>query len=384
MIKQIRYSTRKAFNQLIATRNYCFWGLILVLSCISIRLQGQNAIPENKYIHFEGNIGEKKNMVLDLHKFGDSIFGSYYSLINGQPHYFVGKTFHSVRFWATEKNGDSINGEFISNKIISGYMSNNKGASKKTFMFAETDYFGSMTFEASSYSRTYAFSDKPLYPPYKVDLHYLYPVENINQPVEDSVQDYIIGYYFGKNVTFSSTGEMLKLLSDNCYQSYFKHYKTNAFDYRSSLLKWSNFQDIQILFNENFILVFCIKQTTSNWEKETLWDKIYFVINLKTGNRIYPDNIFISGYNDKLKKLLTDKLQVQFNITTSLQNEGFYKSQVKRYDNLYVNREGIGFHYNPGEIAPTIFGEIDISLTFDELKEILNPKGIVFTLVPGY
>ena len=238
-----------------------------------------------------------------------------------------------------------------------------------------------MPFNAFRYQKTYDFADKPLYPAFNVDLLYLYPEGIVNKLVEDSVQDYIIGYYFGQNIVFNSSDSMLKFLSDNYYYSYAAHYKTNAFDYRSSLLKWSTQQSIQILFNDNFILTFCIRQNSSTWHQEPVWDKIFFVINLKTGNKITTDAVFISGYKEKLKKLITEKLQKQFNITTSLQSEGFYKSTVNKFDNLYLNREGVGFHYNPGDIAPWIFGEIDVFFRYDELKEILLNKGIVYTLV---
>jgi len=355
--------------------------ILILMTGFSSFLFAQVILPENKYIHLEGNLGQKKNMVLDLHKFGDSIFGTYYNQSDGQLQYFAGKANQKSGFLSTEKNGDSLNGEFINPHKIIGYIIDNKGRSRSDFSFTETDYFGSVIFEAYSNNQTYGFSDKPLFPTYTIDLIYLYPESNINKAVEDSVQDYIIGYYFGQNIVFNASDNMLKFLSDHYYQNYATHYKTNAFDYRCSLLKWSAMQDVQILFNENFVLTFCIKQNSSNWLVEPVWDKIYFVINLKTGNRITADAIFTPGYKEKLKKLITDRLQKQFNITTSLQSEGFYKSAVTKFDNLFISREGIGFHYNPGDLAPWNFGEIDIFFRFDELKDILLPKGIIYTLV---
>jgi hypothetical protein len=357
-----------------------FCVLLLLLGFIPF-LFAQDTLPENKYIHFEGSMGQKKYMILDLHKFSDSIFGTYYNQIEGQLHYFSGKTQPQSRFFTTEPNGDSLNGEFVNLHNITGYVYDRESKSKSNFSFTETDYFGSMLFKADRNIRTYGFSDKPLYPTFKVDLMLLFPEGNVNKLVEDSVQDYIIGYYFGQNIVFNSNDNMLKFLSNNYYLNYAAHYKTNAFDYRSSLLKWSALQDVQILFNENFVLTFCLKQNTSNWLPETIWDKIYFVINLKTCNKITPDEIFVTGYKEKLRNLITARLKQQFNITTSLQTEGFYKQAVNKFDNLFVSREGVGFHYNPGDLAPDIFGEIDVFLSFDELKDILLPKGIIYTLV---
>jgi hypothetical protein len=341
----------------------------------------QISIPENRYLHSEGNIGNKKVVVLDLHKYSDSIFGSYYNQVDGVLHFFSGNFHQPNRFKALEKNGDSLIGEFITSNKITGYLYEAKTGNKSTFAFTETDYFGSMPFNAYRYCFTYEYADKPLFPTYHVDLLYLYPEGNQNKLVEDSVQDYIIGYFFGKNIVFNTGDNMLKYLSNQYFQSYTAHYQTNAFDYRSSLLKWFTHQNIRLLFNENFVLTFCIGQNSSSWLAEPVWDKIYFVINLKTGNKITPDAIFVSGYREKLKKMVTEKVQNQFNISTSLQSEGFYKSSITKFDNMFITREGVGFHYNPGGIAPWIFGEIDVFFRYDELKEILLTKGIVYTLV---
>lgn len=355
--------------------------LIAFLGCFSSSVYSQFTIPENIYFHCEGLAGQKNYLVLDLHKFGDSIYGTYYYCTDGQLHYFAGKMNSLVRFVAIEKNGDSIVSEFISLHKLRGYFLKNLGSSKSTFLFSESDYFGSMTFESFRNTRTYGFSDKPLFPLYNVDLMLLYPEGHPNRTIQDSVQDYILGYYFGQNILFNSRDKMLNFLSNYYYQNYSTHYKTNAFNYRSSLLKWSAEQDVQILLNENFVLTICMKQNISNWKEDPLWDKIYMVFNLKTGQRITTDDILIPGYREKLKNLLTARLQKQFNITTTLQAEGFYKSTVTKFDNIFVTREGVGFHYNPGDLATTNFGEIDLFFRFDELKDLLQTKGLIYTLV---
>jgi len=370
-----------SIHQEIFCRLKLFCLIIFFFMGITSVLFSQVTVPENRYYHFEGTAGQKNYMVLDLQKFSDSIYGTYYHQSDGQLHYFAGKLNSPVRFVAIEKNGDSLDGEFISIHKMKGYFSSIKGSSKSSLLFSESDYFGSMTFESFRYTFTYNFADKPLFPKYLVDLMLLYPEGHPNQTVQDSVQDYILGYYFGQTILFNSRDKMLSFLSNNYYQNYSAHYKTNAFDYRSSLLKWSAEQDIQILFNENFVLTMCIRQNISNWNDDPGWDKIYLVFNLKTGQRITPADIFTSGYQEKLKNLLTAQLQKQFNISTTLQAEGFYKSSVTKYDNIYVTREGVGFHYNPGELAPAIFGEIDLFFKFDELKEILLTKGLIYTLV---
>jgi hypothetical protein len=359
-----------------------FYGLFIIfLTSFSPVVYSQFSIAENAYFHFDGISGQKNYLVFDLHKFGDSIYGSYYHKSDGQLHYFNGKMNSRFSLLAIEKNGDSIIGEFISIHKMKGYFSAIKNNVKNGFLLSESDYFGSMTFESFRYARTYDFADKPLFPKYKVDLMLLYPEGHPNRTVQDSVQDYILGYYFGQNILFNAREKMLSFLSNYYYQNYTAHYKSSAFEYRSSLLKWMAILDVQILFNENFVLTICIKQNISNWNIDPTWDKIYLVFNLKTGQKLTADDLFMPGYEGKLKTLLTTQLQKQFNVTNSLQSEGFYKSTVAKYDNIFVTREGIGFHYNPGELAPAIFGEIDLFFKFDELKDILLTRGLVYTLV---
>ena len=104
--------------------------------------------------------------------------------------------------------------------------------------------------------------------------------------------------------------------------------------------------------------------------------KSTIIFNPIDGNRVTLDDILKPGYKEALTTLLTAKLFEQNNVRSiqEAQDAGFfiYEPGVPIPSNYTFGNNGIVFIYNTYEIAPYVFGAIHLTLTYDELKDLLK------------
>lgn len=104
--------------------------------------------------------------------------------------------------------------------------------------------------------------------------------------------------------------------------------------------------------------------------------KSTIIFNPIDGNRVTLDDILKPGYKEALTTLLTAKLFEKYNAKTikEAQEIGLFINEtgVPIPSNYTFGNNGIVFIYNTYEIAPYVFGAIHLTLTYDELKDLLK------------
>ena len=104
--------------------------------------------------------------------------------------------------------------------------------------------------------------------------------------------------------------------------------------------------------------------------------KSTIIFNPIDGNTVTLDDILKPGYKEALTALLTTKLLEEYNAKTikEAQEIGLFINEtgVPIPSNYTFDNNGIVFIYNTYEIAPYVFGAIHITLTYDELKDLLK------------
>lgn len=96
--------------------------------------------------------------------------------------------------------------------------------------------------------------------------------------------------------------------------------------------------------------------------------------SLTDGHVIRPSEIFRTGTQDELCNRLTRKLMQMQKVKTleQLQELGFLDiAEMFVTNNMLLGKDSITFHYNPYEIAPYVFGDICIAMTYEELSDLL-------------
>ena len=104
--------------------------------------------------------------------------------------------------------------------------------------------------------------------------------------------------------------------------------------------------------------------------------KSTIIFNPIDGNRVTLDDILKPGYKEALTTLLTAKLFEENNVRSiqEAQDAGFfiYEPGVPIPSNYTFGNNGITFIYNTYEIASYASGEINLTLTYNELKDLLK------------
>jgi hypothetical protein len=103
----------------------------------------------------------------------------------------------------------------------------------------------------------------------------------------------------------------------------------------------------------------------------------YFVFNPKTGKHLKLNDIFITGFEDKLNKLIDKKYRALRNLKDTDRLDGekgyLFDNFIKFNDNFILTKGGINFYYNNYEIAAYAVGPTELNFTYKELEEILKP-----------
>lgn len=104
----------------------------------------------------------------------------------------------------------------------------------------------------------------------------------------------------------------------------------------------------------------------------------YFVFNPKTGKQVKLSDLFDSGFEDKLNKLIDKKYREYRNLKPTDRLDGekgyLFDNFIKFNDNFILTKEGINFFYNNYEIAAYAVGPTELKFTYKELEEILKPE----------
>ena len=97
--------------------------------------------------------------------------------------------------------------------------------------------------------------------------------------------------------------------------------------------------------------------------------------DLRTGDAVSEQDLFIDDYFEPLKTLLLEALIAQTDKAETkkdLRRLGYSVADVVPNENFYVTPAGIAYVYNPYEIAPYAIGCIQISIPWDSVRHLLR------------
>lgn len=177
------------------------------------------------------------------------------------------------------------------------------------------------------------------------------PDSAANQYIEDYIQNYISE----ANVQFpdwAQSGET---------EDYFSFYKT----LRSN-----------ILYDKSGLVSYQVSAMDykGGANSSTVYKNI--VIDLKTGDLVTEQDIFIPEYKKVLNMMLTDKIVARNKVKKAedLLEFGYWGIEdIDSNGNFYVDEKGLTYIFSQGEYAAPSLGEIRVPFTFSELYDILKP-----------
>jgi hypothetical protein len=104
----------------------------------------------------------------------------------------------------------------------------------------------------------------------------------------------------------------------------------------------------------------------------------YFVIDSEEKRRLFLEDLFLESAGTSLKALMEDALRDYSKLSPGEPlSEGYYfDNSVDIPENFFLSPEGVGFHWDPYEIAPYSAGPIEVVVPYNKLQGLLTPKGI--------
>lgn len=365
------------------------FAILIVILCGHANISALEGPGSGSYHQLTGVVDRGITVRLLLVRVGDSIYGSCaYSAksveplkksgIDGASSTVYGKISASGDFllhvWGDDE-APRFSGRFMNNEMVVGFWLNEKAAIGPVPVdLRVNDAPGSLPFVVTQEFATQKLVEKKKSPAAKLKMVLLTPGTSASDIAKDSIERIIIGGFSDHAISKTEPQQILESIKQDYFADYLNSNKALIGQSPGASLDWEHLRFSHIIFNENYMLTFMILTYEFTGGAHGMETQKYMVADLKSGKRINLEDIFLRGYEAELTTLLTNKLRNMSGLTGQgkLTDSGYFADQINPTENFYVNANGIGFVYDPYEIAPYAFGSIRIFLTREELGSILR------------
>ena len=311
-------------------------------------------LSKDFYNHFSGTIKDI-SISADLIKRDDNITLTYYYNKVGLPITLSGKIGENNEFTLKQmvlkgKPAETFTGKFTANGKIEGkWKMSNK---KEIFDFKlQENTENSVKFKIIESKKELKLSEEATC---EDDITMYYPVDNAN------LQKAIVKLFFN-----GKTGNPEDLIKKNT-AALFKNFKE-----ANSEMPWNRNEFTDIMYNADGILSYGIQSDEYTGGAHGNYAADFAVFDIKTGMKYTLSDIFKSGYEEKLQKIIYQKIKTNRGISDEEMSNTF-ELPIPVSKNFYVNKAGIGFTYNPYEIASYADGSDEVFVRYKELKGLVK------------
>ena len=220
-------------------------------------------------------------------------------------------------------------------------------------------------------------------PSAEIELTLLYPKANTKVPtrVVDSVKKFIQQQFFGEYLPATRPDNLMGLSEQNFYSRFNElnsHWHTN----RKQGFNLEKRESMEVVFNSHNLLCLRYKKRGYAGRGNPMVHLSYDLIDLRSGEKITPDNLFLPGAKAQITRLINQKIRENNGLpdTASLKKIGFFTDSIPLSYNLVFNGNGITFVYNVYDVAPPAMGSQKVFLPFGRIATFISPSSVVFPL----
>jgi hypothetical protein len=246
----------------------------------------------------------------------------------------------------------------------------------------KTDSPNEVTYDSLSVSRIYHMDNDSTKPSCTVKVKYIFPVKYSDAEVLSKIRREL-NYAILEDESYES------LSPDSAVEKYAADYIKNYIDEaKVQFPDWvesdetedyySFYKSIEskVLYDKNKLLSYQV--STMDYKgganSSTLYKNV--VLDLKTGNVVTEQDIFIPDYKGVLNAMLTNKIVDQNNVKKAeeLLEFGYWGIEdITSNNNFYLDDNGLAYIFNQGEYSAPSLGKIEVPFSFEELSAILKP-----------
>jgi len=161
------------------------------------------------------------------------------------------------------------------------------------------------------------------------------------------------------------------------FATYIANYKSETASQENeefvAMLNYESMQEVGVRYNENnFVVLESLSYDYEGGAHGNYGSAIY-CLDVKNKKQLKLSDI-VSADSVQLKALVEKNFRQQTGLTTGQPlTEYLFENKLPANDNFYFTNQGIGFVYNPYEVAAYAFGQINVFVPYSDLKPYLNP-----------
>lgn len=241
-----------------------------------------------------------------------------------------------------------------------------------------------ITFDSISVDKTYHLLENPENPNCNLQINFIFPSQYDNKDILKKVQQQFVSSYFGDSYETLSPEEATAKYTED----YLNSYKELTDEYKAELAKaddtpvgaWFSYYEMSsddIAYNKNDIISYTVNFENYTGGAHGAHSFTNHVINLKTGNPITEEDIFVDGYQEDLAQILIDRIAKQNSLddVKELENIGFFSiDEIFPNGNFLIDDNGITYTYNEYEIAAYVVGATNVHLPYEEIQHLLKKE----------
>lgn len=343
-------------------------------------------LPPNFYKRLEGTIAGRP-VVMHLKRTGDQWDGIYYYEQQGRWLHltFERDSSSDNRYYFQEYTPVQVSKDentplnyfhfSYNNDVLKGTWQRGDGKKSYPLTLKENYPDGSYTFQTLSYEDAIAaFPDKGAGPEAKVGYFYLKASGTgkeykwLNKQLRSDMN------IIGPDTAVDWTAELRQLTL-----AYFRDYREEAknFENEKSLPAFLNYEsntDINIRFNDNGFVV--VEHTAYDYSggAHGNWGSNLICMDVAQ-QKVMELKDVIQADAQQLQPLVEHAFRRQYGLqpTDSL-NMILFEDRLLPNQNFYITSKGLGFIYNPYEVAAYVMGQVFVFIPYDELKPYMNPE----------
>ncbi|MEP7129390.1 MAG: DUF3298 domain-containing protein, partial [Chitinophagales bacterium] len=365
---------------------------ILFFICKCSLLQAQHV--DGYYMRYEGSIGKKNAITADLF-FADTIVIGHYYYSGSSTEFFIHGAMKNFQLTLKEHDDTTVTG-YLSGKVatdfstIDGTWSDISKSKKLPFKLNLLIAEGSAKVNSIKETLTYIWQETTGGDPVgcTATYTYCYLPEMLQNPAFKTINEELL------DIDLEGDENSLKLKSlaegsmadefDSYIESYQETFPDSIaaknkmyIDKSPYIYKWNYERTYEVTNNEHAIL--CVKISGHSYEGGVQGNSTlhYQVFNLQTGELISLEEIFNKATVKELTAIAEKQLREnrKINENISLTESGFFVKRLELKEEFFINHSGIGFTYNPDEIAPATRGPVTIFIKWEQVKSLINPGG---------
>ncbi len=244
-------------------------------------------------------------------------------------------------------------------------------------------------FDSLSLSQNYHLDNDSTQPSCNLKVKFVFPSDMASDTVLAKVRSLFVSSTFGEVYADSLPSNAL----DAYAREYVDAYRENAKLFYTDAKLYASDEDVatdyyshyetlitRIVYKGKGLLSFQVEQLNYKGGVDSFTSFRNYVVDLKTGNRLTEEDIFLPDYDRLLRPILIDKLLKMNKVEniSDLEDMGYFGiDEISANGNFWIDADGIVFVYNRGEASSFSLGEIRIRLTFSELVDILKPDSVL-------